>query len=186
MLYKAFLSYRRSSDERLAATLQSALPRIGRAPYQPSAFRVFRDRSNLSAAPGLWNSIQQALADSEWFIYLASPEAAQSPWVRREIEWWFQQGRAGQFLIALTAGELVWDKERNSFDPERSTAIPALLLEQITEEPHWVDLRWTSREPKLSIRHPQFRDNAAELAAPLHGLTKDALLRDDVRVQRRT
>ena len=38
--------------------------------------------------PSVWDAIQEALADSEYFLLMASPEAANSPWVRKEVEWW--------------------------------------------------------------------------------------------------
>src|SRR5215472_5702413 len=167
MPYKAFISYRRATDENLAQLLQAALYRIGRAPYQRPAFRVFRDKSNLAAASGLWSSIEQALNDAEFFIYLASPEAVRSPWVQRELEWWLTHGKTAKLLLAVTAGDVVWDADRNDFDPVKSTAIPPLMHGRFSEVPLWVDLRWTSAESKLSLRHPRFRDGVADLAAPL-------------------
>ena len=38
--------------------------------------RVFRDKASLSANPALWASIQKALEESEYFLLLASPQAA--------------------------------------------------------------------------------------------------------------
>lgn len=58
--------------------------------------RVFRDETSLSANPALWSSIQTALAESEFFILLASPEAAASKWVGQEVE--------QRFLVCLVDG----------------------------------------------------------------------------------
>src|SRR5215831_6663360 len=40
--------------------------------------KVFRDKTSLSANPALWPSIEKALAESQYFPLLASPQAAQS------------------------------------------------------------------------------------------------------------
>jgi hypothetical protein len=58
--------------------------------YRLRAMRVFRDKTNLSASPGLWQSIEIALGQSEWFLFMASPRAAQSHWVEQEITWWLR------------------------------------------------------------------------------------------------
>jgi WD40 repeat protein len=54
------------------------------------------------------------------------------------------------------------------------------------EEPLWLDLRWARSETDLSLEHPRFRDAVAELAAALHGRSKDALVGEDVTQHRRT
>ncbi|MFI5493735.1 TIR domain-containing protein [Actinoplanes sp. NPDC051859] len=41
---------------------------------------------------------------SDYFVLLASPEAAQSPWVNREIEHWVASKSAEKILPVLTDG----------------------------------------------------------------------------------
>ena len=91
MSYKAFLSYSHTVDSELSAALQSALHRFAKPWNRLRAVRVFRDVSSLSATPALWPSVEAALSDSEFFLLLASPEAACSAWVRREVDWWLAQ-----------------------------------------------------------------------------------------------
>jgi len=43
--------------------------------------RVFRDKTGLAVTPELWGSIRKALEGADYFILLASPQAAQSKWV---------------------------------------------------------------------------------------------------------
>ena len=81
--YAAFISYSHAVDGSLAPALQQALHRFAKPWYRLRALRVFRDESTLAVSPGLWSSIEQALAGSRCFILLASPEAAASPWVQR-------------------------------------------------------------------------------------------------------
>jgi WD40 repeat protein len=184
--YDAFISYSQAGDERLAPALQSGLQQLARAWYQPRALRIFRDRTTLSVTPALWPAIENALSSSRWFIYLASPKAAASEWVDKEMKWWLDHRGTDRILIVLTSGEAEWDDARNTFDGDRSTAIPPLLRQAFAEEPRYLDLRWATREDQLSLRSPQFRDAVAELAAALHGRSKDELDGEDVRQHRRT
>jgi hypothetical protein len=90
-LYDAFISYSHAKDKPIAAALQSVVQRLGKPWYKRRALRVFRDDTSLSATPQLWPSIEQALAQSRFLILLASPEAAASPWVGKEIAYWLEQ-----------------------------------------------------------------------------------------------
>jgi WD40 repeat protein len=87
-------------------------------------------------------------------------------------------------LLALTAGEIVWNSERRDFDWTRTTALPRVLGQVFDAEPLWVDLRWTHDATDFPA-HPRFRDCVADLAAPLHGRAKDDLVGEDVRQARR-
>ena len=64
------------------------LQRFAKPWWQRRALRIFRDESSLSANPHLWSSITEALDESEWFVLVAQPDAAASPWVNQEIEYW--------------------------------------------------------------------------------------------------
>jgi hypothetical protein len=53
-MYRAFISYSHASDGRLAPALHSALHRFAKRLLSLRAFRIFRDKTNLSANHGLW------------------------------------------------------------------------------------------------------------------------------------
>jgi hypothetical protein len=59
--------------------------------------------------PDVWPEIRRTLDNSEFFILLASPEAARSEWVVLEIEHWLTHKPLDRVLIVLTSGFLVWD-----------------------------------------------------------------------------
>jgi hypothetical protein len=183
-LYTAFLSYSHAADGRLAPALQSALHNFARPWYRLRALRIFRDKTSLSASPALWPSIERALESSEWFLLLASPEAAASRWVRQEIEWWVGHRPPEKMLVILTDGELVWRAAERDFDWSATTALPPLLSGTVRDEPLYVDLRWAKKSEELSIRHTQFRAAILDLASPLHGRPKDELDGEDVRARR--
>ncbi|MGH8933964.1 MAG: toll/interleukin-1 receptor domain-containing protein [Egibacteraceae bacterium] len=182
--YAAFISYSHA-DGRLAPAVERGLQRLAKPWHRRRALHIFRDDCGLAVTPALWSSIADELDRSDYFILLASPEAAQSEWVDREIERWKETKPLARILPVLTDGELRWDPRRGDFDPDRSTALPRALLGVFSEEPRYLDLRWARSETELDLRHSRFRDAIAQLAAPLHGLPKDDLESEDIRLHRR-
>ncbi|GID98061.1 hypothetical protein Adi01nite_74730 [Amorphoplanes digitatis] len=152
--------------------------------HRRRALWIFRDQTGLAVTPGLWSSIQTALDGSEYFVLLSCPEAAQSHWVNKEIEHWIATKSADRILPVVTDGEWEWDRERHDFT-EDSTAVPEALRGVFAEEPLFLDLRWARGSEHLSLQHSRFRDAIAQLAAPMHGVSKDELEGEDVRQHRR-
>lgn len=185
MDYKAFISYSHQADARLAPALQRALSRFAKPWYRLRSMRIFRDQTNLAASPGLWSSIESALDRSEYFVFLASSRAAQSPWVQKEIEWWLAHRSPRTLLTVLTDGTLHWDPAAGDFDLPRSSAIPRALSGAFTEEPLYVDLSWVTSVDDMSMRHTRFRQAMLDIAATLLGRPKDELDGEDVRAYRR-
>jgi WD40 repeat protein len=183
--YAAFISYSHSASGRLAPAVQRGLRQLGKPWFRPPDLAVYRDQTSLSATPALWPAIEQALSASRFFLLLASQDAAASPWVSKEVTWWLQHSSSRHILLALTDGEICWDSAAGDFDRRRTTAVPDCLFGVFDDEPKWVDLRWAETPERLTLRHPAFRDCVADLAAPIRGVTKEALVDEDVRQQRR-
>lgn len=184
--YDVFVSYAHADDNAgLVRLLQITLRQIGKRWYRRHALRVFRDDSALSASPGLWGSIVDAMGESSWFLLIASPAAAESPWVDREVAHWVSTHGPKRLLVALTDGDWVWDDQSGDF-AERTTAVPPSLRGVFTEEPRHIDLRWAINDAGLTARSPRWREQIAELAAPIHGLSKEDLEGTDLREHRRT
>jgi hypothetical protein len=76
MKYHGFISYSHAADGKLAPALQRALHKLAKPWYSFRLIHVFRDQSSLSANPALWASIETALSESEYFLLMASPIAA--------------------------------------------------------------------------------------------------------------
>jgi tetratricopeptide (TPR) repeat protein len=182
-VYDAFISYSHALDKPIASALQSAMQRLGKAWYQRRALRLFRDDTSLTATPHLWPSIEQALGKARFLILLASPEAAASPWVGKELEWWLLHRGPDTVLLALTAGELAWDGAAGDFRWSAAMPLPPVLMGRFADEPLWVDLR--EYRDRASPRDARFTDLAASIAAALHGRPKEDLLSQEVRQQRR-
>jgi WD40 repeat protein len=183
--YDAFVSYSHAADGQLAPALQAGMQSLGKPWYRRRALRVFRDNTSLSASPELWPAIERALKTSRYFVLLASPEAARSPWVDQEVRWWLENRSPATMLIGLTGGELAWDSVGGAFDPGLSTALPPAALDWPGTEPLWVDLRWAREARHVSLRDPRFRDGVADLAATVRNLPKDELIGEDIRQHRR-
>ncbi|MBW4721590.1 TIR domain-containing protein [Saccharothrix obliqua] len=180
--YDAFLSYSHAADGRLAPAVERGLHRLAKRWNQVRALRVFRDQTNLAASPDLWGTITTALDRSRFFILLASPEAAASPWVGREVSHWIEHRERETFLIVLTGGVIAWAGD--DFDWDRTDALPPRLRGWFDAEPLWIDLSWAGDEAHLSLGHAGFRRALAALAAPIHGSTVDAIDSEDARQHR--
>lgn len=186
MTYKAFVSYSHAADKQLAPMLQSALQRFAKPFYKLRAINIFRDKTSLHLTPELWPEIQKAIRQSEFFILLASPDSAKSPWVGKEVDEWLtlKSGSPDNLLLVLTDGTLEWNDTGNDFNWERTDALPPSLRGKFRSEPLFADLRWVKTAQDLSLRHPQFLDEIGTLGAALHGRPKDMMIGEDVKQHR--
>ena len=185
MSFAAFISYSHAADNKLAPALQRGLHQIARPWYRLRTMRVFRDQTNLGANPGLWNAIESSLRESDFFVFMASPAAAQSPWVQKEVDWWLTKRSAETFLIVLTDGHIAWDRRSQDFDWDSTTALPRRLSGAFSEEPLYVDLSWAKTTEQMSSRHSDFRAAILDLAATILKRPKDALDSEDIRQHRK-
>ena len=185
MKYNGFISYSHSSDNRLAAAIQAGLHRLAKPFLKSRAVEICLDRTNLAANPALWPSIQRELEQSEWFILLASPAAAVSEWVKKEVSWWVDNRSAERILIVLTDGALEWDESLADFDWSVSTAVPKALRGKFSDMPKYVDLRWAKDLQDLTLKNTTFADAILDLAAPLHGKGKNELAGEELHQARR-
>ena len=182
--YDAFISYSHTGDRPLAIAVQAGLQRFAKPWYRRRALRVFRDESSLSATPGLWPTIQQTLAASNYFVLIASPESRDSHWVSQEVRYWLGQGRRDRLLLVLSAGHLTW--AQHDFDWTRTDALSPVLQDVFDQEPLHVDLRWARSQAAVSRRDARLTEPLASLAAPMHGRPRDELIGEDLRQHRRT
>lgn len=183
--YDAFISYSHGADAALAPALQRALHALARPWYRLRALRVFRDETSLAANPALWPSIERALASSRWLIYLASPQAAQSIWVQKELDWWIAHRGTASLLIVVTGGRLNWNHAAGDFDWAVTDSLPRSLSGTFQNEPLWVDLAWTTNAETRSLRHTRFRAAALRIASATRGQDPDDLDGEDLKVFRR-
>jgi hypothetical protein len=161
--HDAFISYSHAADGALAPVLERGMERLAKPTFKLRAIDVFRDQTSLSASPGVWSGIVDHLAGSRWFIVLASPRFAASPWCQKELRWWLDTHGTERLLVVLTEGDIAWDDAAADFDWARTTALPqAVAAGRFAEVPLAVDLRWVrsavgtldARDPRLGVRAP--------------------------------
>jgi tetratricopeptide (TPR) repeat protein len=182
-VYDAFISYSHAKDKRVAAALQSVIQRLGKPWYKRRALRVFRDDTSLSATPQLWPSIEQALSQSRYLLLLSSPEAAASPWVGKEVEYWLANKSTDTLFIGVTNGTLDWDQTTGDFVWTKGAPLPEALKGRFPAEPKWVDL--SAYRNDADPHNVRFIEAGADFAAAIHGMPKEDLLSQEVRQQRR-
>ena len=176
MKYDAFLSYSHAAGERLASAIELALEELGKRWDERRALLVFRDNSKQGVSANLSADLYAKLDSARFLVLLASPEAAQSPWVAQEIVHWINTKGLAQLLLALVGGELVWDAAACCFDRVRTTALPDQLLKAYAAEPKWVDFRWANKTDNLSIADEHFADCVADLSSAIQGRSKDEIV----------
>src|SRR4051794_520735 len=134
-LYDAFISYSHAKDKAIASALQSVVQKLGKPWYRRRAVRLFRDDTSLSATPHLWPSIEQALGQSSFFVLLASPQAAASKWVNKEVAYWLEHNLVDTLLIGLTDDELAWNDTIENFAASSNSPLPRALADRFPVEP---------------------------------------------------
>lgn len=186
MKYNAFISYSHRQDSHLAPSLEKGLEQFAKPTFKRRALNIFRDSNDLSASPDLWGKIEDGLSQSDYFIFLASPAAAQSRWCKKEVDHWKANRTIDHFLVVLTEGELVWDEAKSDFDWTKTTAIPENLSGAFKNEPLYVDFRDATSETELNLDNPDFKTKVVLLAATLHGKAVGDMVGEGVRQHKRT
>lgn len=183
--YDAFISYSHKKERWLVKRLQQQLTTLGKAWWQRRVLRVFRDEASQGATSELWPNLERALSRSRFLIVCASPEAAESRWVDKEISFWLDQHRPANLLIALMAGELQWDDDANDFEWSCDTPLPPSLKAIFKTEPKWVDFRPYHSPDKEPTADGAFLGLVADLQAAIRGVPKEDILSEELTQQRR-
>ena len=183
--YDVFICYAHDVDDSFAAALQQGLQRLVKPWNRRRGMEVFRDESSQPVSPGLWPSIRTVLDASRWFVLLASPEAARSAWVGKQIKHWVSSKGTDHLLVVVTSGTWIWDNDSGDLSL-KSTAVNCALLGAFPTEPKYLDMTWVRRDAGLTLRNARFRDHIATLVAAIREVPKDEIESEDVRQQRWT
>jgi hypothetical protein len=172
---RRFLFFKHGDDNALAQALELELSRFAKPLFQRVALRVFRDGSDLSASPDLWDTLEDALKGTDQLVALCSPKWAESLWCQKEVDWWLEHHGVQDMVLFITAGEVHWDEDAGDFDWDRTTALPRSLAGRYTGEPLYVDARELQGQAALTLAQPGFRQRLVTLAATLHRTSVEAL-----------
>ena len=182
--YNAFISYEHEQSSKIAKSLQIALQSFAKPWIKGRALRVFRDESNLSANPDIWQAIEEAIKNTEYFILLASPKAAKSEWVLKELESFLKNHHSSKVLIVQVDGSIKWDNELSDFDWTVTDAIPKLKKSIFSNEPLYIDLTFAKKIENLTLSNKNFIDSIASLTSTIRDIPKDYLLGEHIANER--
>lgn len=182
--FDAFISYARKPSAALAIDLQNGLEKFAKPWHRLRAIRVFRDDSSMSANSALWSTIESALREAHAFILVVTPEAAASPYVNNEVQWWVRNKGTENLLLVRADGTISWDDASGDFTAD--STLPSTLRGSYREEPRWIDLTWYDEPGSLGSADPQFVERVADLSATIRGVPRDTLIGENVRQHRKT
>ncbi|MES2644710.1 MAG: TIR domain-containing protein [Myxococcota bacterium] len=198
MPYDAFLSYSQADGAVVARALHRALHTFARPRFTRRAIHVFRDDVNLSANPDLWTTIDRHLGEARYLVFVASPKAAGSIWVRRELHAWLTRDpRAERLILVLAGGEVLWSADKSGPDWSatdalpRETELPPGIVDAriavgaaLAAQPLWIDLRWMHTLDQGDLRDPRFRDAVRQISATIRGVDPTDIDGEDLRLSR--
>ena len=183
--YDAFISYKHGSILPFAQMLARSLRTYATGVFSKPR-EIFRDEDHLVPDSSLPELIHQALENSGYLVLLASPQAARSPWVEREIRVWCKDlGRVNRIVIVLLEGSIEVDSSGPAIDWERTNAVPVVLREYLTDVPLFIDLRELQSERDLNERNPVFKTAVAKIVAKFLGVDVHELIGYEIAQHRR-
>ena len=186
MQYKAFISYKHHINTQFAIQLESDLKRYAKPLLKPP-IKIFRDEKHLAPGVDLPELIRNALNDSEYFLVLASQEAAESSWVQDEILHWCKTlRRTEKLIIVLVKDKIEVDSESKTIDWNNTNALPTILKEQISSVPLYVDLSWIKTSSDQSTENPDYKKAINSLVARFRNLDPNDMLGEEVRQHKKT
>ncbi|MCP5103701.1 MAG: TIR domain-containing protein [bacterium] len=187
MKYQAFISYKHSGFSRpKVIAVENALKKYARFWWKPRSIKIFRDEKEMTPGSNLGASINNALENSEYLIYFASREAAQSEWVQKELlKWCGELNRSDKLIIIQIADTIVTDPKEEKIVWEKTDALPSLLKPYIAYIPYFEDLRWSSRDELLDLENIRFREIINRITAQFRGKTPAEMNDENVMIDRR-
>ncbi len=151
---------------------QSAVPRRPPAGHGAAAARGRFPGGPLGGRRPIGYEAVQRYGQTSW--QLASPEAAQSDWVGKEIKYWVSSKGTDRLLVVVTDGTWAWDNDSGDLSPT-STAANRALRGVFPAEPKYLDMTWARRDASITLRNVKFRDQVATLAAAVREVPKEEI-----------
>lgn len=187
MKYQAFISYKHSDISRKRAiAVEKALKKYAKPWWKPTNIKIFRDEKEMQPGDNLGASINYALENSEFLLYFASKEAAQSEWVQKELlKWCGELQRTDKLIIIHVADNIVTDAKEEKIIWEQTDALPSFLEEYINYIPIYEDLSWASQDVILDLENPHFREIINSITARFRGKTPAEMNDENVLIDRR-
>ncbi|MEL6686453.1 MAG: TIR domain-containing protein [Pseudomonadota bacterium] len=183
--YDAFISYRHASESNFAAEFEVHVKRYAKSPLQRPR-RIFRDEQHIRPGYDLSQTIQDALEGSSHLVLLASPDSADSDWVRKEIDVWCGDlARVEQLIIVLTSGVIALSEDGQTINWSETTALPPNLKPYLSGLPLWLDMRSFKADTTQSLSDPVYRAGVNAIVARLEDQDPNQLSGVEWKLRRR-
>jgi WD40 repeat protein len=173
--YHAFISYKHARSSEFAKRLELALKTYAKPLLKPPR-SIFRDENILRPGPDLQRMIWKALDESEFLVYLASPDAAASEWVQDELRHWCQdEARRAKLIIVLTEGTIAFQEPSKTIDWTKTNALPQLLRDVLQRVPLYLDCTQLIDPERQTLLDPDFKKDVNKIVATFLGVDPGAL-----------
>lgn len=182
--YDAFISYKVDADIDFARQLQKKIENYGRRWYKGRNTHIYRDETNLSANPDLWQSLKDAIDSSSYCIYLASIEGSNSKWIQRELDYWVSKKGIATIIIVLLDGDIVWNDLTDSLHYQKTNVMPVSIAKLYNFEPKYIDFTnaWNSKD-KI-FRSEIVDDGIASILSTIKNIPKDEVIGSELKRRR--
>jgi WD40 repeat protein len=184
--YKGFISYKHSERNREhAIALESALKKYARSWLKPP-LKIYRDETQAVAGDDLPSTIKEALSHSEFLIYLASKESAQSDWVNYELRYWcLNLKRVKKLIIVHLDDRIEFDLRAETIDWAKSSALPKVLEEHLEGIPFIIDLTWATNPQDMDQNNLKYRNIINNISALFRGITPEEMNGEEIKTYRK-
>lgn len=168
--FDAFISYKHGRSRAFSENLELALKAYAKPPWQ-RPMPIFRDEKYIVPGKPLDELIRDALRESRFLIYIASPEAAQSIWVQDELHYWCDDlNRKDDLLIILSDGTIAFDIASKMINWKQSDCLPQSLEPFLAKVPFFIDARKFDLPATQKLENAEFRRAINQIAAKLRGI----------------
>jgi hypothetical protein len=131
---------------------------------------IFRDERVLRTGDDLPSGIRAGLEASDFLIYIASKEAAESDWVKKELRIWCDElKRSNQLLPVHISDRIKVDLETSRLDWQNTEAVPS-GIGNLQVLPVWADMTWASKEEQLDLGNVRYKAEINGIVAKLNGV----------------
>ena len=106
--------------------------------------------------------------------------------VAARSSWWMDNREHDHLLVVLADGTGTWDTAANDWAIGRDRGAGTAAERVRRSHRRWIDATWTRDTTHLDRRDGRVLNLLAEIAAPVQGTTKDAVVGEELRQRRRT
>lgn len=176
--YNAFISYKHSTSKQEAKKIEVTIQKYLISRFKRSKIKIFRDAKSVTVEKNLSLKIENALRKSEHLIYLATPEAMKSNWVKKELLFWFETLERDELIIILLDGKL--KTFINGIDWNKTNSIPQEVQGYLSI-PKFIDFSKLRFPIDFNLENPTFEDGIIDAYCKIQNIKEREEVKDEAR-----